>query len=224
MAKITLNNMSKLISEYKNDDAIIQLPMTDGGVLEITVKKHLKMVEMSSIVDNSVANCFTNEGFAIEYKDVMFLKNILEVMTNVPIPTKKSGQKDEHNKDVRILDIEKLQEWNIGNHLIETLEEEVPLIGDLRCMVDEKLEYQKQLIFHSNNTDELVDAVTTFLDSTTKTINGIGDLVGGLSVDSINEMVSKVAKDGGVDLSSLKGLLETGKKDVGNIINIEAKQ
>ena len=89
MSKITLNDMSKLISTYKNDDAKIQFPMIDGEVLEITVKRHLKMVEMSSIVDNSVANCFTNEGFAVEYKDVMFLKNVLDVMTNVPIPTKK---------------------------------------------------------------------------------------------------------------------------------------
>ena len=137
---------------------------------------------------------------------------------------KKSGQKDEHNKEVRILDIEKLQEWNIGNYLIETLEEEVSLIGDLRHMVDEKLEYQKQLIIHSNRNDEIVDAVTTLLDSTTKTINGINTLVGGLSVDSINEMVTKVAKDGNVDLSSLKGLLELGKKDKDNVVNMEVKQ
>ena len=42
MSKITINDMSKLISTYKDDDAIIQLPMTDGEVLEITVKRHLK--------------------------------------------------------------------------------------------------------------------------------------------------------------------------------------
>ena len=93
------------------------------------------MVEKcQSVVDNSVANCFTNEGFAIEYKDVMFLKNILEVMTNVPIPTKKSGQKDEHNKDVKFLDIRasRMEYWKFFNWL-KHLKKKSPLIGDLRC-------------------------------------------------------------------------------------------
>ena len=37
-------------------------------------------------------------------------------------------------------------------------------------------------------------------------------------------MVSKVAKDGNVDLSSLKGLLETGKKDKDNVVNMEVRK
>ena len=225
MSKITLNDMGKIVETFGDDKGRkISFPTMTEERIEITVKEHLDLVSLSRIVDSTVSQMFTSDGYAPEYRDVVFLKNVIEVMTDVPLPMKKTGEKDEHNKDIKIVDLAKLNDWNINNCFIDMLEEKVPLITKLKKLIDEKLEYQKQLIIHSNNTDELVDAVTTFLDSTTKTINGIGDLVGGLSVDSINEMVSKVAKDGGVDLSSLKGLLEIGKKDKDNVVNMEVKQ
>ena len=216
MKKMTLNTLSKIEKSIPSTPHTLSFEV-DGEFLDIEIKPYISLQEQSDIIDSSVNATFTDSGIAYEYREAVFKYKIIDTLTNVP--TLKSKDTVDLVRYAEIYDRLELEDkiQDINGYMYN-------LINDLRTAIYNKLEYQKQLIFHSNNTDELVDAVTTFLDSTTKTINGIGDLVGGLSVDSINEMVSKVAKDGGVDLSSLKGLLEFGNKETDNVVNIEVRK
>lgn len=202
---MTLNTLNKILSTSPTKPNTILFEV-DGEMINIEVKPFISLQEISDIVDTSVQAAFTESGYSPEYKEAVFKYKIIDTLTNIPtLKTKDTVDLVRYNEIYDRLELE--------DRLSDMNDYMRNLINDLRTAIYNKLEYQKQLIIHSTRTDELVDAVINFLEKTTETINGLGTLVGGLRVDSINEIVTKVAKDGGIDLNSLKGLLDVGVKD-----------
>ena len=209
MKKMTLNTLTKIMSTSPTTNNTISFDI-DGEIINIEIKPYVSLQEMSDIIDSSVNAAFTDSGIAYEYKEAVFKYKIIDTLTN--IPTLKSKDTVDLVKYTEIYDRLGLEDkLSYMNDYMRNL------MNDLRTAIYNKLEYQKQLIIHSTRTDELVDAVINFLEKTTETINGLGTLVDGLKVDSINEIVTKVAKDGGIDLNSLKGLLDVGVKDASKV-------
>lgn len=217
MKKITLNNLNKLVSNCNTDNFKYKYTIDDEEI-EIEFKTALSLTEYSYVVDNTVSGCFTSEGFACEYKEVLFIKNLIEVASNLPLPMINSGNIDEHNKPIKIVDLKKVHELAVMlklNNFFDMHPALSELVSTLRSLIDEKLQYQKQLVIHSNNTDELVDAVVSFLDTATKTIEDLGGSLKGLDVNNINEIIGKVSKDG-IDPDLLKGILDMGSETAPN--------
>lgn len=209
MKKMTLNTLTKIMSTSPTTNNTISFEI-DGEIIHIEVKPFISLQEMSDIIDSSVNAAFTDSGIAYEYKEAVFKYKIIDTLTN--IPTLKSKDTVNLVKYTEIYD--RLGFEDKLSYMNDYMRN---LMNDLRTAIYNKLEYQKQIIIHSTRTDELVDAVINFLEKTTETINGLGTLVDGLKVDSINEIVTKVAKDGGIDLNSLKGLLDVGVKDASKV-------
>ena len=211
MKKLTINKTNRIINELSCPNNIFTKTIEiEGEEIVLEVRASLTLPEKSSIIDLVSASCFTSQGYAPEYRDVIFAWKIIDVMTNLVAPATKDKN----------IDLAKMQDWLNEVDLLCEIEAISPkvkaLISNLRSLIDEKLQYQKQLVAHSNNTDELVDAVVSFLDTATKTIEDIGGSLKGLDVSNINELIGKVSKDG-VSPDLLKGILDMGSETAPNL-------
>lgn len=208
MKKMTLNTLSKIEKSIPSTRHIISFDV-DGENIDIEVKPYISLQEQSDIIDSSVQAAFTKEGYSHEYKEAVFKYKIIDTLTNIPLLKKKDN-------------IDLVRYCEIYDRLgleakIQSLSDYMcNLIIDLRTAINEKLEYQKQLVVHSNRTDELVDAVVSFLDTATKTVEDLGGSLKGLDVSNINELIGKVSKDG-VSPDLLKGILDMGSETVLNL-------
>lgn len=90
MAKITKKSINTLMDVYKRNstDTILKLtdPQDDKVVMEIALKTSLTITEKGVFVDRVVLPCFDDNGdFMPQYLDPLFMINLLQMTTNVPV-------------------------------------------------------------------------------------------------------------------------------------------
>jgi hypothetical protein len=211
MEKLTTNKFDKVSSLGITDNHKYKY-VIDGDEIEIEFKTYLTLPEMSQIVDNTVSECFTSDGYAPEYKEVVFIKNFIDVATNLPVPMMNSGRTDEHNKPIKIVDLKKVHELAVMFKFYrpyDGMPALCELVSTLRRLIDEKLEYQKQLIIHSNRNDEIVDAVTGLIGNINGIVEKYASQMDGVDFQKVLPMIQKLSENK-LDKEAIQTILEVG--------------
>lgn len=222
---MTTNKLDKLVSAF-NTDNFKHKYIIDDEEIEVEFKTALSLTEYSQVVDNTVSGCFTSEGFACEYKEVLFIKNFIEVASNLPLPMINSGNVDEHNKPIKIVDLKKVHELAVMlklNNFFDRHPALSELVSTLRRLIDEKLEFQKQLIIHDSRNNEIVDAVTGLFNTLNRTVEKYSENIKDIDLQKLAPAIMELSKNK-LDKDAIQTILEVGSTSkVGseNVTNLE---
>lgn len=156
MAKITKKSINTLMDVYKRNstDTILKLtdPQDDKVVMEIALKTSLTITEKGVFVDRVVLPCFDDNGdFMPQYLDPLFMINLLQMTTNVPVIEDAIPVVDELGNETgeksTIINIEKTYELCKAINLAKNVQDGkyLALIEELRQMVADKLAYMKDI-------------------------------------------------------------------------------
>lgn len=156
MAKITKKSINTLMDVYKRNstDTILKLtdPQDDKVVMEIALKTSLTITEKGVFVDRVVLPCFDDNGdFMPQYLDPLFMINLLQMTTNVPVIEDVIPVVDELGNETgeksTIINIEKTYELCKAINLVKNVQDGkyLALIEELRQMVADKLAYMKDI-------------------------------------------------------------------------------
>lgn len=156
MAKITKKSINTLMDVYKRNstDTILKLtdPQDDKVVMEIALKTSLTITEKGVFVDRVVLPCFDDNGdFMPQYLDPLFMINLLQMTTNVPVIEDAIPVVDELGNETgeksTIINIEKTYELCKAINLVKNVQDGkyLALIEELRQMVADKLAYMKDI-------------------------------------------------------------------------------
>ena len=156
MAKITKKSINTLMDVYKRNstDTILKLtdPQDDKVVMEIALKTSLTITEKGVFVDRVVLPCFDDNGdFMPQYLDPLFMINLLQMTTNVPVIEDVIPVVDELGNETgeksTIINIEKTYELCKAINLARNVQDGkyLALIEELRQMVADKLAYMKDI-------------------------------------------------------------------------------
>lgn len=156
MAKITKKSINTLMDVYKRNstDTILKLtdPQDDKVVMEIALKTSLTITEKGVFVGRVVLPCFDDNGdFMPQYLDPLFMINLLQMTTNVPVIEDAIPVVDELGNETgeksTIINIEKTYELCKAINLVKNVQDGkyLALIEELRQMVADKLAYMKDI-------------------------------------------------------------------------------
>lgn len=156
MGKITKKSINALMDVYKRNstDTILKLtdPQDDKVVMEIALKTSLTITEKGVFVDRVVLPCFDDNGdFMPQYLDPLFMINLLQMTTNVPVIEDVIPVVDELGNETgeksTIINIEKTYELCKAINLVKNVQDGkyLALIEELRQMVADKLAYMKDI-------------------------------------------------------------------------------
>lgn len=156
MAKITKKSINTLMDVYKRNstDTILKLtdPQDDKVVMEIALKTSLTITEKGVFVDRVVLPCFDDNGdFMPQYLYPLFMINLLQMTTNVPVIEDVIPVVDELGNETgeksTIINIEKTYELCKAINLARNVQDGkyLALIEELRQMVADKLAYMKDI-------------------------------------------------------------------------------
>lgn len=156
MGKITKKSINALMDVYKRNstDTILKLtdPQDDKVVMEIALKTSLTITEKGVFVDRVVLPCFDDNGdFMPQYLDPLFMINLLQMTTNVPVIEDVIPVVDELGNETgeksTIINIEKTYELCKAINLARNVQDGkyLALIEELRQMVADKLAYMKDI-------------------------------------------------------------------------------
>jgi hypothetical protein len=210
MNKITLNDVNKMMSFSPTDKVEILFDTVDGDKITIKVKPYLSLLELSDIIDTSVNACFTSEGFAPEYKDVVFAWKVIDVMTDLPKLITKE----------KTADLAKTYEVATKLNLIDRImgadERLFDLILKLNTMIDEKLEFQKALLTHPDRDGEVVEAITGFISNLNNIVSKYADNLDNVDLQKLAPAIMELSKNK-LDKDAIQTILEVGSASkVGN--------
>lgn len=210
MKKLTINKSNSIIKTLSSDTQFSKVINIDGEELTLEVRTDLKIQERSNIVDFVANGVYTQQGYAPEYRDLLFAWKIIDVMTNLTAPTTKD----------KSIDYIKMQKWINDSSLMQEIvsidSKVADLVVDLKNLIDAKIEFQKQLIIHSSRSDELVDSVTILLENMSEVASVISDKIQNLNVNDISPLIKDVLKVS-PSLDQLKGILDVGVKTDGDV-------
>jgi hypothetical protein len=189
------------------ENEILVLYNLDNEEYEVIVRPFITLAERILIVDSVVDNLFI-QNYTPEYKDILFFKSIVEVMTNLDLPQKTV---DFDDISTEIVDLESCYELMVKTNLIDVLCEAddriKTIIGDLKSLIDEKLEYKKNLVYNFRDYEAIVNIIGDKFRNVNELVDGLNVLIDNLNLlsDTIDEKLSDL------DLSKFDGLMDVVK-------------
>jgi hypothetical protein len=223
MDKLTIKQVKDKIKNY-NSNPIKFTFGSDDYAIDVEFKPSLSLVEESIFIDRVCSNSFDSEGnYLPEYESLMFTATMLQMMSNFPIPKKKSQDKNE------ILDLETIKQFDNIYHFKNSIlnpdkisieNKFIDYIDHLEDMVADKIEYIKEQNLRKSKLNELYDEVKTqinkfgnkfdgidmkqFVEDLHKIAGMIGNVDNKIIVDEIIKLNSKVKKDNIVNIKDVK--------------------
>ena len=210
MAKITQKSMNALLKVYRNQKTDVTLHMTNPEnpeeiIMEISVKNELSIEDKGNFIDRVVNACFDTDGdFIPQYLDPVFMINLLQMTTNVPV-FEREIELDDGSKTT-VIDIEKTYELCKAINLIHNVKDNAfqTLVAELRGMTVEKLDYMKQMRFCAEermlskareeleNGVAMVAAIGQQLNETLANASGLNNMAEAMKNFDYDKMVNSV--------------------------------
>ncbi|MBR0596961.1 hypothetical protein [Sinanaerobacter chloroacetimidivorans] len=186
MAKLTSIQLEKLMGP--RPESFIKVPFRLGEEeVILKVKSYLTIQEISDIVDGTVEGCFSEQGYAPEYRNLVFAWKVIDVMTDLPLPVTKDKQ----------IDFLILYEWSVRMDLISGImgadETLYSTIKNLQSYIDEKLEYRKQLSLRSSKSEELSERIFLLFGKAAETIDQITAKIRELDPQELEALIRQAA-------------------------------
>lgn len=181
MAKITKKSVNTLMSIYENSvgDTVLKLTNPeneDSVVMEIDVKTSLEISEKGMFVDRVVNSCFDSDGdFMPQYLEPVFAITLLQMTTNVPVFEDTVTLTNEDGTEVKekgsIVNIEKTFDLCKAINLAKNVTDAnyQALVGELKQMVTDKLEYMKEI--NVRKASNSLQMLIPLLDSVQKIVD-----------------------------------------------------
>lgn len=161
---------------------------------DVTLKTSMTVDDMSAFIDRVVNGCFdTNGEYRPEFRDAIFQITILQMLSDIPVFTKKMNELDENGnetkKKIDIIDIDKTYDLCKRLDFFHKANESFrALVNELVYLIESKLNFEQQRILMGERT---------VLQNARKDIeNGIA-LINGIA-DELTEGLSKTLKDEGM--------------------------
>lgn len=191
--KITLKEMDAIASLNINRVEEYELPLVDGKHFTVHIKTFLNPVERSAFVDYVANSCFTVDNeYAPEYLEVMYQVAIMQLMTDLPIPTNVVGE-----DKMKVTDVQRAYSMMIGLKIEDLIlkSECGCLLDELRIAIQEKINFKKEQILNhsvvnekvaelSDNANQAIGKITSMLTELEKNVN----------MSDLQKVVAKLAK------------------------------
>lgn len=178
--KLNKKDIERFMNSVHTDDALtIEIECGDTS-LPVEVKKYLSIDEKTMFINRVVNGCFdSNDEYHPEYSNVVFQITILQMMTNIPVFTKKIDLLDDYGtatgEKIDVIDMEKT--FNLCRHLnlVERVQDNDfrNLCEMLQHYVNEKLAFVQQRILHGEK--RLLEKTRSEIENGVELINGIAE-------------------------------------------------
>lgn len=213
---MTKKDLSAYLECFENKEyEIIKIKFNDK-TFEIKLKTFMTINETSTFIDRVVNGCFDSDDddFRPEYIEPIFHVTLLQMLTNVPIFTKKM-ESLENNTKIDVVDVEKtyrlalnLKLWEKECNSFRTL------YSTLWDLVNEKLKFQKQRVLAGEK--KTLEKAREEIETGIALINGVSELmqenINMVNKNEINDMIEFSKKLNSLsDDDIIKTILEQNK-------------
>lgn len=191
--KITLKEMDAIASLNINRVEEYELPLVDGKHFTVHIKTFLTPPERSAFVDYVSNSCFTvNNEYAPEYLEVMYQVAIMQLMTDLPIPTNVVGE-----DKMKVTDVQRAYSMMTGLKVEDFIRKSECgcLLDELRTAIQEKINFKKeQILNHSIVNEKVAELSDNANQAIGKVISILTELEKNVNMDDLQKVVSKLAK------------------------------
>ena len=191
--KITLKEMDAIASLNINHVEEYELPLVDGKHFTAHIKNFLTPPERSAFVDYVANSCFTVDNeYAPEYLEVMYQVAIMQLMTDLPVPTKVVGE-----DKAKVTDVSRAYSMMIGLKVEDFIRKSECgcLLDELRTAIQEKINFKKeQILNHSIVNEKVAELSANANQAIGKVISVMTELEKNVNMDDLQKVVAKLAK------------------------------
>lgn len=119
---------------------------------DVTLKTEMTVDDKSTFIDRVVNGCFdSNNEYRPEFRDAIFQITILQMLSDVPVFTKKMNELDENNNEtenkIDVVDIDKTYSLCKKLNLFDKADDSFKkLYNELLSLVEEKIEFEQKRI------------------------------------------------------------------------------
>ena len=213
--KVSIKEIKDVVKSIDNKSVEFTFGKSDKTIT-VEFKPHLSLTDEILFVQRVTNGVFIGNEYHGEYKDIIFLSILLDMMSNLSLPY--SGTKDN-----RVIDLATLKDWDNIFHFKDTINifytpfgnvsEEIPTedqyefahyVDYLERLVDDKIDYIREQNLHKSKFDDLIDEIHNF-------VTQLEDKFSGVDVQELYSTISNIS-------NKINGI------DDGKIIDILAKQ
>lgn len=148
---------TKMFLEYMNSviptsELSVSYSFGDAQNIDIHVRNYMSVDEKGTFVDRVVNNCFDNDDFHPELRDVVFQITLLQMLTDVSVFTKKVPEFGENGEPtenkIEVIDVDKTYDLCRCLNLYAKIDNPVfrSLYDELNHLVAEKIIFKQQRI------------------------------------------------------------------------------
>lgn len=174
---------------------------------DVALKTSMTVDDKSAFIDRVVNGCFdANSEYRPEFRDAIFQITILQMLSDVPVFTKKMNELDENGneteKKIEVIDIDKTYDLCKRLDLFHKADDSFRvLVNELVYLVETKLAFEQQRIIAGER--KALEKAREELETGIALVNGIG-----LSLKENNKnMIDKPEFDDVVKLATKLGNL-----------------
>ena len=189
---------SKLFSDFMaatslSKEIVIPLKFISGDKeLKVKVKNYMTVDEKRLFVNRVVNSCFDeDDNYNPEMRDTVFQITVLQMLTDVPVFTKKIDEVDEFGevtgKKVKVIDIDKTYELCKCLGLYDKIEDAIfhALCAELSQLVAEKIVFNQQRILMGEK--KILERTKAEMEDGITLINGIGEILNETMKDTFSQ-------------------------------------
>lgn len=161
---------------------------------DITLKTNMTVDDKSAFIDRVVNGCFdTNGEYRPEFRDAIFQITILQMLSDVPVFTKKMNELDENGneteKKIEVIDIDKTYDLCKRLDLFHKADDSFRvLVNELVYLIETKLTFEQQRILMGERV--VLQNARKDIEDGIALINSVAD--------ELTEGLSKTLKDEGM--------------------------
>ncbi len=191
---MTKKDLSAYLECFENKEYEFVKIKFNEKAFEIKLKTFMTIDEISTFIDRVVNGCFDSEDdFRPEYIEPIFHATLLQMLTNVPIFTKKM-ESLENNTKIDVVDIEKTYRLALNLKLWEKeFDSFRTLYSTLWDLVNEKLNFQKQRVLVGEK--KTLEKAKEDLENGIALINSIGNKLNETMIETIKNTNTTKAVD-----------------------------
>ena len=206
---MTKKDLSAYLECFESKECEIVKINFNEKAFEIKLKTFMTINETSTFIDRVVNGCFdSDDDFRPEYVEPIFHVTLLQMLTNVPIFTKKM-ESLENNTKIDVVDVEKTYRLALNLKLWEKeCSSFRTLYSTLWDLVNEKLKFQKQrvLVGEKKTLEKAREEIETGIALINSVGNKLNETIFNPDKENIFETMSNFSKR--IDKVSDKNLLD----------------
>ena len=174
---------TKIYAEFMNEEVSANTKTITYSFgeksFDVTLKTEMTVDDKSTFIDRVVNGCFDNNNESRpEFRDAIFQITILQMLSDVPVFTKKMKELDENNNEtdnkIDVVDIDKTYSLCKKLNLFDKADDSFKkLYNELLSLVEEKIEFEQKRIIAGEK--KLLEKAMEEITTGVALVNSIGE-------------------------------------------------